>query len=874
MPFIKKNHAQDAQRAVRGHALFVGRANEILFFVHQILQPECPTHNILSISGQGGIGKSTLLARFLDKAHGPGYHEYCLAALVDERQSTPVSIMEHFASQLHMTGAFEKALKQYKEALRHQQKEQETFRDTLLQTTPDVAGAVIEGIPLAGPLLREGTKIASTHLLKGYHASQTQRSAEFLEHSIDELTTAFVIELNHLADANVTLSATGQKRQRCIVLFLDTFEKTATEVVPWLLHHFLTAQVSGNVVLVVAGRDSIEHATHDPKPWLPYRESGVIFWMPLHSFTEEETRTYLNTRGITDSERVTTIWHLSRGLPLYLGLLASDLHGDIDPTKDVVANFLRWISEQEAIKRQLALEAALLSRPFNQDDLEAFSSIPESDRFSLYQWLTEQPFVRSQSQNGRYLYHDVARDLFARHLYQRSPKGYYAVRQRMAAYYQELLQAILTERGEKEGYSSEEGFELLLAVITQWFLLPDRGSHFKAVEHVLHAVMGNTSDEQDKKIAQVLSKLLKAYSSSQTSPHAIDVAELLSQYLEAGTEGRLSALSALLDKFSHSPLLSTSVLARLYHTRGWSHFNLHQMDYQHAIGDFDQALQLNPELANAYTGRGWCYFNRDERHKALADFDRALQLDPKESAAYNGRGYIYMDLKKYEQALADFDLFIKVMPQNPWTYIQHGRACTALKQYEQALADFNQALQIVAPDDLQAHAYHYRGVTYLWLKKPEQARADLIRGLELDPTWRYSAWVTEWAKMEREGPDGKMTERLEAIAGTNPKAILARLCHAVALWLGGSAQEALAELEQLTQLESSRRYWDGGSNWMAYFWLGLVCASLGQDEETMTALEQVLEELPPALFTPLHWLASGRSDFYANSVVPLLAQFE
>ncbi len=65
MPFIKKNDAQNAQPS----SSFIGRTGEIFFFVHNILRPEAPTHNILSISGQGGVGKSTLLARFMAEAH-------------------------------------------------------------------------------------------------------------------------------------------------------------------------------------------------------------------------------------------------------------------------------------------------------------------------------------------------------------------------------------------------------------------------------------------------------------------------------------------------------------------------------------------------------------------------------------------------------------------------------------------------------------------------------------------------------------------------------------------------------------------------------------------------------------------------------------
>src|SRR6266568_5281134 len=252
-----------------------------------------------------------------------------------------------------------------------------------------------------------------------------QRPPVALEHLMRELKVAQIYFSTH------------RGKDRRVILFFDTFEQLAATAVPWLLDYFLQATVSSNVVLVIAGRDSLDHALPDEtKRWLPYQDNETIYWIPLNSFTQEETRTYLIRRNITDPDRITTIWQLSQGLPLYLSLLTSNLHGKVDPTADVVANFLRWIPEREQIKRQLALDASLFSRPFNQDDLAAFPYLPKNELPSLYRWIVAQPFV--QPQEGRYSYHDLARELFRRHLFQRSKKGYYATRRTLAKHYQQL----------------------------------------------------------------------------------------------------------------------------------------------------------------------------------------------------------------------------------------------------------------------------------------------------------------------------------------------------------------------------------------------------------------------------------------------------
>ena len=86
------------------------------------------------------------------------------------------------------------------------------------------------------------------------------------------------------------------------------------------------------------------------------------------------------------------------------------------------------------------------------------------------------------------------------------------------------------------------------------------------------------------------------------------------------------------------------------------------------------------------------------------------------------------------------------------------------------------------------------------------------------------------------------------------------------MWLRGNCEEALGGLEHAFQ-----RMHD---EWGPYFWKGMVCASLGRDEEAMAAIEKALEvELPPVLLTPLRWFEEDRPDFYQKHVVPLMARY-
>ncbi len=50
--------------------------------------------------------------------------------------------------------------------------------------------------------------------------------------------------------------------------------------------------------------------------------------------------------------------------------------------------------------------------------------------------------------------------------------------------------------------------------------------------------------------------------------------------------------------------------------------------YAEVIPDFAKAIQLDPDKAGAYNGRGFVYHALGQYQRAIEDFDKAIQLDP------------------------------------------------------------------------------------------------------------------------------------------------------------------------------------------------------------------------------------------------------
>lgn len=79
-----------------------------------------------------------------------------------------------------------------------------------------------------------------------------------------------------------------------------------------------------------------------------------------------------------------------------------------------------------------------------------------------------------------------------------------------------------------------------------------------------------------------------------------------------------------------------------------------QEDFQGAIADFSKAIELNPNLAEAYNYRGTSYFWLEKYQQALDDYSQALRLDPNLTIAYYNRAYVRIELGDKKGAIADF----------------------------------------------------------------------------------------------------------------------------------------------------------------------------------------------------------------------------
>ena len=60
--------------------------------------------------------------------------------------------------------------------------------------------------------------------------------------------------------------------------------------------------------------------------------------------------------------------------------------------------------------------------------------------------------------------------------------------------------------------------------------------------------------------------------------------------------------------------------------------------HEAALADYDKAIDLKPDYADAYSNRGVAKAALGQHDNALDDYDRAIDLKPDDADAYNNRG--------------------------------------------------------------------------------------------------------------------------------------------------------------------------------------------------------------------------------------------
>ncbi|MCX4676478.1 tetratricopeptide repeat protein [Streptomyces sp. NBC_01433] len=765
-------------------AAFVGRAAELdLFRGNFALPPEDPRHRfVFHVRGNAGVGKTSLVREWRHAARGCG----ALTASVDESaESVPevlALIAAQFAAQGHPLKALDRLLTTYQRRL-HEAAAQDAAGGEPVDGDPSAgalvaarAGLIAAGtLPVVGALVGGIDPALVARGAGGLRAvfggrSRQQDDARLLAEPVRVLTPVFVAELERVADT-----------VPWVVLFLDTYERTAPLLDGWLTD-LLTpgryGELPANLVLTLAGQRRL-----DPVRWADH--ARLIADVPLAPFTEREARQLLTGRGVVEETAVREVLRLSGGLPVLVSTLAANPGAVGDAGASAVERFLAGESDPD---RRAAALACALPRRFDEDLVAV--AVPEGAP-GAYAWLHELPFV-AERHTGRARYHDVVRAPMLRLQRTTSPQKWTEAHDRLAGAFAARRDAAAEGIDPDRLWAGEPWRDAALDALYHRLCARPR----TALPDALRA--GTAACHQDPLAARHWARTLAE--AGEDADSAV-LREWGRDLLTALTDHGPRATAALGLLLTRAELDDTDRASTLV-ARAWDRFRAREFDA--ALADYGRALVLDPRSARAHQGRAvalralgqheaaladldraeeiapdwaWAVRERGETYRrmgrldeALPVLDRAHALDPGDAVTLGSRGLVRQRLGRPEDALDDFDRAVALWPEYIWGLVRRARVRTSLGDPVGALADLDRAGEL-APR--AAGTEGERGEVYRALGRYTEAVESYGRALELDPEY---AWAHGSRALAHEalGEPGRALADLDRALEINPDYTWAR----------------------------------------------------------------------------------------------------
>jgi tetratricopeptide (TPR) repeat protein len=154
-------------------------------------------------------------------------------------------------------------------------------------------------------------------------------------------------------------------------------------------------------------------------------------------------------------------------------------------------------------------------------------------------------------------------------------------------------------------------------------------------------------------------------------------------------------------------------------------------DLQREIGDYSQAIRLNPKQAIYYAGRAAGYCGVGEYDQAITDCSQAIRLDPELAEAYASRGGAYGHQGHLDQAMCDLNEALRLNPQLVEGHLNRAILFIKKGDADGAIGDLSEIIQINPTD---AASYKIRGLLYSSKHDFDQAIKDFTSFLKSNPT--------------------------------------------------------------------------------------------------------------------------------------------
>ena len=250
--------------------------------------------------------------------------------------------------------------------------------------------------------------------------------------------------------------------------------------------------------------------------------------------------------------------------------------------------------------------------------------------------------------------------------------------------------------------------------------------------------------------------------------------------------------------------------------------------HDEALATFQQAVQRNPQSAQAWFHLGFMFAELARFAEALGAYDQALTLDEQYALAWASKANVLVQLRRYDEALAACDGALVLDPNSDFAWNNKGVALAGLGRPIEALAAYDSAL---TRNSNSADYWRNKGLVLAGLQRYDEAIAAYDSALAHAPSFG-AAWASKATAHFRLG-------RYEDALFASERA-LALMPNSAPTWNRKASTLARLERHHEALLACDRALSLDPAFVAAWSNKGGVLAALGRHDEALSAVDRAL----------------------------------
>jgi tetratricopeptide (TPR) repeat protein len=159
-----------------------------------------------------------------------------------------------------------------------------------------------------------------------------------------------------------------------------------------------------------------------------------------------------------------------------------------------------------------------------------------------------------------------------------------------------------------------------------------------------------------------------------------------------------------------------------------------KVPYWYSLNRADQAIQRDPNDAQAIFERGLEYAARNDLDRAIADLSEAVRLAPADLFRRSFRANTWDRMGRHDLAIADYDHVLRLDPYDDYARLCRGQSWDSLGQHARAISDFGEVIARSQGDNSHTRdALVGRALAMASIGQPEAGLADCNAALQIFP---------------------------------------------------------------------------------------------------------------------------------------------